>query len=352
MIIKLATVAVMTSASIMSAPLFYESFSNINALSGWSIINNSTPGGQTPEGWFQGSGVFLTPSGSPTSYVQANFENAGSPGHISTWLITPPLAITAGALMTFGTIAEDVPGFPDRLEVRWSLGNGADVGNSPFSVGQFNEVLLTINPGLADDGYPTNWTTSDYTFNAAQAGLGRIAFRYVVPDRTENGSTVALDFVAFVPEPGTVSLMLLGVLTLGIAAVRRRPFLRNGAAATVVLLSVANPSWSAEKALRTSSSVATKKTAGTAAQKVAIDPATGLPTRPSPTQPAPAARIAAPAGADTYINLPNGAVGRLLPAAELDFLVVEAKPDGSLEISHRPLSAGQDANRKEQNHDR
>lgn len=206
--------------SAQAAPYIVESFENVASLSDWWIINNSTPGGQTPQGWFQGSGIFEAQSGSPDSYIQANFENAGSPGDISTWLLSPVLSLHYGLRLQFYTIAEDVPGFPDRLEVRLSRAGGStNVGSDPTSVGDFTELLLVVNPTLADAGYPTGWTPYEYVFDRLTGPVdGRVAFRYFVPDRTVNGSTIAIDTVYIVPEPATGALV---AISLGLVLQRR-----------------------------------------------------------------------------------------------------------------------------------
>jgi hypothetical protein len=204
-----------------AAPYLYQGFENIDAMSGWEIINNSTPGGQTPEGWFQGSGIFVAPAGSPNSYAQANFENAGDPGDISTWLLSPVITLERGRILSFLTIGEDVAGFPDRLEIRLSTaGASSDVGSTPQSVGNFSELLLSINPALEDSGYPTQWTEYRYAFSQLTGPTdARIGFRYFVTDRSMNASTIGIDSIAVVPEPNAG---ILAGLALAVLAVRRR----------------------------------------------------------------------------------------------------------------------------------
>jgi hypothetical protein len=215
--------------SLQAATYLTEGFADVSNLPGWVIINNSTPGGQTPEGWFQGSGVFTAPSGAPNSYIQANFENAGSPGDISTWLLTPVLTLEAGSLLEFYTIGENVAGFPDRLEVRLSSsGASTDVGSTPSSVGDFSELLLTVNPALSDGGYPTSWTQFVYSFSDLTAPVtGRIGFRYSVPNRDVNGSTIGIDSVFIIPEPGPGSLVSLGVIIFGSVRFLRKRLKRS-----------------------------------------------------------------------------------------------------------------------------
>jgi hypothetical protein len=222
----LLAITVGLSMSATAAPYLFQGFEDIDAMSGWEIINNSTPGGQTPEGWFQGSGVFTTPSGSPNSYIQANFENAADPGDISTWLLSPVITLQRGRILSFLTIGEEVAGFPDRLEVRLSTAGGSsNVGSTPESVGDFEELLLSINPELEDNGYPTQWTQYSYIFSQLTGPTdARIGFRYFVPDRSVNGSTIGIDSVAVVPEPNAGILAALALALFPVARIisRRR----------------------------------------------------------------------------------------------------------------------------------
>jgi hypothetical protein len=198
--------------------LLFQNFDDVTALAGWTQTNNSDPGGAT--GWFQGNeGVFPSESGAPDSYIAANFLNTGA-GAISNWLILPELSFFDGDSLSFFTRSS---GFlPDRLEVRFSAGSGADVGANAASVGSFTSLFLTLNPALNDGGYPSDWT--QYTVNlAALDGLsGRLAFRYTIDTNLVNGDYIGIDTVSVnrVPEPGT--LMLMGLGLAGLVAKRRR----------------------------------------------------------------------------------------------------------------------------------
>src|SRR5262249_7199215 len=112
--------------------------------------------------------------------------------------------------------------FPDRLELRLST-NGAstNVGATDASVGDFSTLLLTINPALALNGYPSAWTQ----FNVAISGLsgstaGRFAFRSSVPGTDVNGDYIGIDTLTVAtPEPSTLLLMSAGIVG---ARLRRR----------------------------------------------------------------------------------------------------------------------------------
>jgi PEP-CTERM motif len=207
-----------------AATILSEGFDNVAGLgaAGWVMANNSTPGGST--GWFQGNaGVFPSQAGAADSYIAANFLNAGFGGNISNWLLTPMLSIGNGDMLTFYTRSSGF--FPDSLELRFSTsGASANVGSTDVSVGDFANLLLTVNPGLAV-GYPAGWTQ----FTATVSGLsgtasGRYAFRYLVPDTSINGDYIGIDSLSVnanvVPEPGTLGLTALGIA--GLLALRAR----------------------------------------------------------------------------------------------------------------------------------
>lgn len=186
-----------------ASTLLSEGFDNINTLSaaGWNIQNNSSPLGSTS--YFQGNSaeVFSSQAGPANAYIGANFNNTGSVGTISDWLLTPELTLKNGDVFSFYTRTA-VPVYPDRLEVRLSLeGSSTDVGSTASSVGDFTTVLQVVNPNLTNDGYPTSWTQYTLTLSGlSETYTGRFAFRYFVTNGGSLGSNsnyIGIDTVLF-----------------------------------------------------------------------------------------------------------------------------------------------------------
>ena len=206
-----------------------ENFDDVSLLpgGGWALINNSSPAGAT--GWFQGnSAVFPAQAGAADSYVAANFLNAGFGGDISNWLLTPVVTLTNGDSISFYTRTQTPAFLADRLELRYSTaGASTDVGLTAASIGDFGNLLLTVNPALNPAGYPDDWTL----FSATLSGLGgpatgRYAFRYFVTDTSVNADYIGIDTLSVspsgVPEPASAGLLALGIGALALTHSRSR----------------------------------------------------------------------------------------------------------------------------------
>jgi hypothetical protein len=204
----LSAVLIAGSAAANADVIYSEGFEDVTnlAAAGWVQTNNSTPGGET--GWFQGnSGVFAAESGTPDSYIAANYLNAGLGGDIDNWLITPVFHIEQATAITFATrTAGGLPG--DNLEVLYSLG-GVNTSDF-FSLGT---ILSAV--------YPVDWGT----FGLVGTGSAdiRLAFRYLVTDTLSNGDYIGIDSLSVaVPEPSTIALFAAALLMMFVAARRRR----------------------------------------------------------------------------------------------------------------------------------
>ncbi len=197
-------------------PVLAQGFDDITTLvpGGWFMQNNSQPGpGST--NWFQGnSDVFPAQAGPSTSYIGTNFNNGTGLSTLSNWLLTPPLTLQNGVVLTFWTRTVDTPAFPDRLQVRMST-NGAsiNVGTTATSVGDFTTVLLDINPTYTTSGYPVVWTQFTVTLSGiASPTSGRLALRYFVENGGPSGANsdyIGIDTLSVTgtcgptPTPGT-----------------------------------------------------------------------------------------------------------------------------------------------------
>jgi hypothetical protein len=212
---------------VQASVILNQGFDNISTLagSGWAMTNNSSPAGTTS--WFQGNPViFSSQAGAPDAYIAANFNNAASPGNISDWLLTPVVSLQYNLQFVFYTRTEANSTFPDRLELRLSTsGSSTNVGSSDSSVGDFTNLVLTVNPTLSVGGYPSDWT--QFTANFIGLGVpasGRFAFRYYVPDTVNNADYIGIDTVSItqdVPEPATMALFALGFGAIAWRRLRR-----------------------------------------------------------------------------------------------------------------------------------
>ena len=327
-----------------------QNFDDIDSLAaaGWVSINNSSPPGVT--GWFQGnSAVFPAQSGAPDSYIAANLNNASFGGNISNWLLTPAIWVHDGDSLRFATRTESAAAFADRLEVRLSRsGNSTDVGGTDTSVGDFQTLLLAVNPGLVASGYPRDWTFYEVTLSgiATPAG-GRLAFRYAVADTSVNGDYIGLDsatITQIVPEPATFALM---GLSLAAMAVRRKRSRAIAAAIAALLLFSARPA-AARDAPKLHGKTSPAKPAvksvkatspGNAGSRVAIDPRTGQIREPEQDEIQALERSInslMSRRALTMTQGPNGTKAVKLDDRYLSFSVATKNPDGSLSLECVP----------------
>ena len=178
-----------------------ESFEDISQLParGWVQANTSSPVG--PVSWFQGNPEVMPPRTAP-GYIAANFwcagDASGADAGRSAWLIMPPLLIANGDAVTFWTCCAGGI-HADRLQIRASAnGSSTDVGQDPDSVGDFNLLLLDLNPQMNCRDYPIEWTRCVATLSGLPPGraLGRIAFRYYLPAQAQApGNYIGIDNV-------------------------------------------------------------------------------------------------------------------------------------------------------------
>lgn len=207
---------------------FREDFdtAGVSARRGWIFENRSEVMGSTT--WSNPSPApFPAFSGTAEgAYLWADYNSTSSAaGTISNWAISPVLTLQNGDLIRFYTRAElqyyleDSTDFGNRMQVRISLlpdNPDPGMGTSP---GNFNLLLLDINPEYFEfrykpwlnrdpdvlRAYPHRWTR----FEAEVKGLsspqkGRFAFRYFVEQGGNNGraTSVGLDRVEYLGRRG------------------------------------------------------------------------------------------------------------------------------------------------------
>jgi hypothetical protein len=195
---------ILSGRPVLAQNLYAENFDDVGSLfttGGWTQQNNSSPMGF--EIWH--NGVYLSIpalSGPDSSYAEVSYRSTDSTGvgTISNWLISPPINLSNGDLVSFYTSSLDNVSNPDGLELRLNDLNTTDVGSSASSTGDFSTLLLALNPNHYHD---TAYYPQDYwgRFAVSISGLSgptlcRIAFRYTIPFAGGgglNGSAIGID---------------------------------------------------------------------------------------------------------------------------------------------------------------
>lgn len=222
------TFGLMIGGAAKAQVTFSEGFDDL-AGNGWTVVNNSNPMGTTM--WSQGQGgvgVDAGHSGDATSYVEDTYTattDAGS-GTISDWLISPATMIDNGDSISLWTISYNSATYADRVEVRISPNGGNSVGADESSVGDFTNLVFTINADLDNTTYPNVAVDGDTWsyFGGVVSGLNgasscRIAVRYYITDgggTGTNGSSVGIDDV-------TVTSNVVGIEEIALKGVSISP---------------------------------------------------------------------------------------------------------------------------------
>src|SRR5688572_30599049 len=184
--------------------IFSENFASVPtmlATGGWTEVNNSSPLGL--EIWHDGFnlGIALGVT-SDSNFAEVTFQStdAAGTGDISNWLISPPMTLNNGNLITFFTTSFNNVTYPDRLELRINPLNTTNVGSTTTSVGDFTILATTVNPNLLADtaSYPQGyWGQIAATVSGLTGATNcRIAFRYWVTDGGglgANSSSIGVD---------------------------------------------------------------------------------------------------------------------------------------------------------------
>ncbi len=195
----------------------------------WDSINTSddVAGAANPD-WVQGTdatvnmGPFDAHAGPIDSYASSNFNATGG-SQISNWLLVPDVGFLQSATFYTRTVTGNT--FPDRMQVRFSDVGGTNVGTDVTTVGDYDNLLVDINPTLATGGYPDDWT--EFTVNPG--GEGRLAFRYFVDTAAgpvgSNSNFIGVDSLTLViggeppPVPAVPTMGVFGLIALGLLLV-------------------------------------------------------------------------------------------------------------------------------------
>ena len=204
--------------------VFAEGFDNVNLLftNNWVRQNNSQPAG--PETWRQGDSLVLDKNaytGCDSCYLMNDWQatDVVGNGDISDWIITPELSLQNGDTVALHSISYNNELYPDRIEIRFSPnGNSTNAGVNYSDIGDFTNLVFSVNPALDTFSYPMwNWTRM-YGVVTGLSGIvqGRLAIRYFVPNgggTGSNSSTIGIDELkvirpaaAFVNENQTIEM--------------------------------------------------------------------------------------------------------------------------------------------------
>jgi hypothetical protein len=177
------------------------------------------------------SGILQGPSGESACFSAGTSSPCASPSQLQLAVLGPDLT-TGLSLGLNGLIRLSLPAPGPRLVV-WEAGNfdaAGDVGESRVSVhtaaGWSSEH--TYGPGhvarVAGDTLPSGYPTNFGEFTAQDFGLPPGTAFDAVQFRSCCGDTAHADIlaVAAIPEPGTLVLMLAGVMAMMALSHRRR----------------------------------------------------------------------------------------------------------------------------------
>jgi hypothetical protein len=106
----------------------------------------------------------------------------------SSWLVTAPVQLKNDDKFSFYTRCDSSIVAPQTLEVRLSPSEFPTAGTGPADVGNFTQLLYTVNPNKTLDGYPLTWKKIEVTVSGLPAEIkGRIAFRYMSMGQLDGG---------------------------------------------------------------------------------------------------------------------------------------------------------------------
>jgi len=136
---------------------------------------------------------------SSDEYAYSYYSGPDSNFSVSSWLISPVLAVKNGDRLSFYTRGDQYASgiLADRMQVLMNHLATTSVGTTRNSVGDFTTTLLEINAEQKAGGYPAAWTKYEYIFSGLPEKTSvRIAFRHYM-DHPQNAGGVAIDLFQF-----------------------------------------------------------------------------------------------------------------------------------------------------------
>lgn len=183
--------------------LFTDNFDTANdtnalKLRGYLPYNRSTGAPGLLPYWYTGTPAEFTSFNGPDSgYVAASYNTVVATNIIDSWLVLPPLDITAGDTLSFYSRSIQGSGYPDSLKVMYSaVGDSTPEDISWVEIGYFKVTTA----GMWERRFfpaPASGTTA------------RFAIRYYLTDAGptgNNGDYIGIDQLD-VYEPGTVGIL-------------------------------------------------------------------------------------------------------------------------------------------------
>lgn len=166
----------------------------------WTKVNTSVPAGANQWDAATTANIANIAGGAgayngtaATSYAYVNFNSTTGNNTISNWLITTPISLLNGDVISFYAVKGLSGGttvYADNLQLRISTNGAASVNPaSPTDLGDFTTLALDINPSLSTTGFATNWTLYSYIVSGLPAATScKIAFRYFVTSGGPQGA--------------------------------------------------------------------------------------------------------------------------------------------------------------------
>ena len=178
-----------SNSCIVLSTLFSEPFTSMIPTD-WDTVNASFPIGTDFFRWTNDYG------GTTTSSYNAASGSLGS--QVSNWLISPVIELKNNDVIGFWVLGANQNTYADRMEVRLSTNGENSILpqlNDSQDVGDFQTVLLDLNPNETTNTFPTQWTWTTVNISNLTTSpvSSRIAFRHRISDAYINGNLIWVD---------------------------------------------------------------------------------------------------------------------------------------------------------------